>query len=346
MSELNLKEKLPGDFRVTIIYNQPVLPEEHEDYYSELEILETVEVIEENLIKSGLVSEKIPLEIDLAPFIQRLNSNPPHVVLNLFEGFGDFTETEIYLAGLLEWKKIPYTGSSPGPLFIGRDKLLCKQVLSFHGIPTPKFFQVESLPVAKHDLAWPRMVKPASTDASIGIDQGSVVTNQKELEARVQYVLEKYGSPVLVEEFLDGREFTVALAGYPEAKAMSPSEIHFHIRDKGLWPIISYDAKWKPDSVEFDGTPFEYPAKMDPALNAEVQQLALRAFHAVGLRDYGRIDLRTNKEGKPFVIEVNPNSDLHIEAGLAISLDSLGETYPGFLRKLVLGAWNRGKSRH
>jgi D-alanine-D-alanine ligase len=329
-------------FKVLILHNIPVLPLDHPDADSEHEVIETVEIIETALAEHGVRFERFGLAKDLGPLIQRLNSDPPDVVFNMFEGFADFTETEVHLAGLLEWMKIPFTGSKSQALAVGRNKALAKAVLQSYGVSTPGFFWVNNADVPENKLGWPVIVKPATQDASIGVDQGSVVTSQYDLVERVKLLLKNYGPPVLVEQFIDGRELTAAVIEDPEIIVLAPSEIHFTIRNKGLWPIISYDAKWKPDSVEFEGTPYEYPAKLTPELLEKVKDTVKRAYLALGIRDYGRIDMRVSSDDTIYVIEVNPNPDLHIVTGLAISLDSANQTYGVFLENLVTRAWKRG----
>lgn len=329
-------------FKVMILHNIPVLPLDHPDADSEHEVIETVEIIENALNEQGVLFERFGLARDLAPLVQRLNNNPPDVIFNLFEGFADFTETEVHLAGLLEWMKIPFTGSKSQALAVGRNKALAKAIMQSYGVSTPGFFWVNNGNVPENKLGWPVIVKPATQDASIGVDQGSVVLSQPELVDRVKLLLKNYGPPVLVEQFIDGRELTAAVIEDPDIVVLAPSEIHFPIRNKGLWPIISYDAKWKPESVEFEGTPYEYPAKLSPELLLKVKNTVKRAYIALGLRDYGRIDMRVSSDETVYVIEVNPNPDLHIVTGLAISLDSANQTYGVFLENLVTRAWKRG----
>jgi len=329
---------------VTIVLNKPVLPQDHPDYESEAEVIETVELIEEALKKSEIQTERIMLDRDLAPFWNRMQANKPEVIFNMFEGFADDTESEVHFAGLLDWFKIPYTGSNSAAIAIGRNKILAKSVLQAAGVSTPRFFTIVNTDtIPENNIGWPLIIKPATQDASIGIEQASVVTNQEKLEERAKYILNKYGPPVLAEEFIDGREFTAAVIENPELKVLAPSEVHFPIRDKGLWPIISYDAKWAPESLEFEGTPYEYPAKISPELLSKVKKTVANAYRAIGLRDYGRIDMRISKNETVYVIEANPNPDLHVVAGLAISLESVGLTYEDFLRDLVISTWKRNQ---
>lgn len=329
---------------VTIVFNQPVLPETHPDYESEAEVIETVSLIEKALEASGFKTEKIGLKRDLRDFFEKVAQKKPEVVFNMFEGFADDTESEVHFAGILTWLGIPFTGSGVQAIAIGRNKILAKAVLQSAGINTPGFFWVQDgSAIPQNTIGWPVIIKPGTQDASIGIEQGSVVTSQDKLEERANYLLEKYGPPVLVEQFIDGREFTAAVVENPSLIVLAPSEVHFPIREKGLWAIISYDAKWAPESAEFEGTPYEYPAKMSPELLGKVKDTVARAYRAVGLRDYGRIDMRVSNDETVYVIEANPNPDLHVVAGLAISLESVGLTYEGYIADLVLTAWKRGQ---
>src|SRR5579871_1628389 len=127
-----------------------------------------------------------------------LRRERPDVVFNLFEGLADHSETEAHAAGILDWLGLPYTGSPYLTLCLARNKHLTKHLLHGAGLPTPAFQVVEELPVAECRLGWPVIVKPATQDASVGLDQSSVVTDQDSLEARVAFLLENYGPPVLV----------------------------------------------------------------------------------------------------------------------------------------------------
>jgi D-alanine-D-alanine ligase len=270
-----------------------------------------------------------------------LASGRPDVVFNLFEGLADHGQTEGYVAGLLDWSGVRYTGCPSDALCIARSKHLAKYVLRGAGLPTAAFMVIGEVPIHKCTLTWPVIVKPALEDGSIGLDQGSVVTDQSCLRARVEYLMKAYGPPVLAEEFVDGREFNVAVIETPGRRAHVVSEIAFQDHPTGHWRIVTYDAKWKSESREFQSTPAHCPAAISADQNGQLTALANRAFDLFGCRDYARIDFRMDALGKTYVIEVNPNPDLGPDAGLARGLASIGLTYNQFVVQLVENALER-----
>jgi D-alanine-D-alanine ligase len=328
--------------RVLILYNEPVLPEDHPDADSEHEIHYTVEHVEKALVEVGHDVRRLGVCRDPGELISSLRRKRPDVVFNLFEGLADQSETEAYAAGVLEWFGIPYTGSPFRTLCLGRNKHLTKHLLLGAGLPTPAFQVVDELPVPECPLGWPVIVKPATQDASVGLDQGSVVTDQGRLEARVAYLLETYGPPVLIEQFIRGREFNVGLIEAPELRALPISEILFTDPDPAHWPIVTYDGKWKPGSRDYESTPPRYPAEVRPRLRAKVESLSIQAFRLLGCRDYARVDFRIGPTGRPYILEVNPNPDFSPLAGLSGGLQSAGLTHARFAAELVQMALARG----
>jgi D-alanine-D-alanine ligase len=328
--------------RVSILYNEPVLPTDHPDAESEHEILDTVEQVEKALVEAGHDVRRLGVCRDPGKLIAGLRRERPDVVFNLFEGLADKSETEPHAAGILDWLGVPYTGSPYLTLCLARNKHLTKCLLQGAGLPTPSFQVVDELPLPECRLGWPVIVKPATQDASVGLDQGSVVTDQASLEARVAVLLENYGPPVLVEQFIRGREFNVGLIEAPELRALPISEILFTDPDPGYWPIVTYDGKWKPGTRDYDSTPPAYPAIVRPQLQGRVESLAMRAFRLLGCRDYARVDFRVGPTGRPYILEVNPNPDFNPLAGLSGGLQSAGLTHARFAAELVQLALGRG----
>jgi D-alanine-D-alanine ligase len=328
--------------RVLILYNEPVLPGDHPDADSEHEILFTVEHVEKALLEAGHEVRRLSVGRDPAELVTALRRKRPDVVFNLFEGLADQSDTEAHAAGILEWYGVPYTGSPYLALALARNKGLTKHLLQGAGLPTPAFQVIDELPVPDCRLGWPVIVKPATQDASVGLDQGSVVTDQASLEARVALLLENYGPPVLVEQFIRGREFNVGLIEAWELQVLPPSEILFTDPDPGYWPIVTYDGKWKPGTRDYDSTPPRYPADVRPRLRQRLERVAMQAFRLMGCRDYARVDFRVGPTGRPYILEVNPNPDFSPLAGLSGGLQSAGWTTARFAAHLVQAAIARG----
>jgi len=324
--------------RVLIVYNEPILQAGHPDYESEHEVLHTVEFVAGTLTAAGFGVTRLGVSTDAAALLHTLREQRPDVVFNLFEGSADHGSTEAYVAGLLDWAGVPFTGSPCHTLGLARSKHLTKYLFQGAGLPTPAFLVVDELPMPDCPLGWPVIVKPAQQDASIGLDQGSVVTDQERLHDRVSSLLRSYGPPVLVEEFIRGRELNVALVETPDLRMLPISEVLFVDKDPSYWPIVTYDAKWKPGSRDYEATPARYPADVSPKLAERLGELAQRAFHLLGCRHYARVDFRVPPSGKPYLLEVNPNPDFNPTAGFAGGLRSAGLTHEQFTVDLVRAA--------
>ena len=332
--------------RVTILYNEPTLPVDHPDAESEYDILYTADIVAKVLIDAGLPVSRLGITSDPAALLFGLKQQSPDVIFNLYEGMASWGNTEAFVSGILELLQIPFTGSPTQPILIGKSKPLTKQMLAGAGLPTARFFVVDQLPMPPCDLPWPVIVKPGKEDASIGIDQGSVVTNQEDLEERVAHIMLAYGAPVLVEQFVSGREFNVPIwdrTGTPEALPFT--EILFLEQDghDPLWPIVSFDAKWKPASRDFKATPAKNPAEdVSAELHAKVSAICVKAYELLGCRDYGRVDLRLSPAGEPYILEVNPNPCISPLAGLAAALETAKVPYSEFILSVLRSALRRG----
>jgi D-alanine-D-alanine ligase len=330
-----------GSPRVLILYNEPVLPADHPDADSEHEILFTVDEVDKELAAAGFDVQRLGVARDPSALTAGLERIQPDVVFNLFEGLADAPGTETAVAALLEWLNIPFTGCPSLALTQARNKHLTKHVLKGAGLPTAEFFVVEEGDeVPRNPLGWPVIAKPAAQDASVGMDQGSVVTTQNTLEQRVAWLLETYGGPVLVEEFIPGRELNVGVVEIPELRVLPISEILFTDPSPDFWPIVTYDAKWKPGSRDYEATPAKYPTQVSPRLQAKIETLTRQAFRLLGCRDYARVDFRV-RAGKPYILEVNPNPDFSPIAGLSGCLQSLGIPHAEFTVQLVRQALAR-----
>jgi D-alanine-D-alanine ligase len=329
--------------RVLVLYNEPVLSPDHPDAESEHDILYTVDVVSRSLIELGYPVSRLGVPPRPEALLAGLRDHPADVVFNLFEGTATDGDCETCVASILEWLRIPFTGSPSQALSLARSKPLTKHLLRGAGLPTADAFTIEGdAPCPENHLGWPVIVKPAREDASVGIEQESVVTSQEQLEARVRHVQKTYGPLVLVERFIAGREFNVPVIELPELRLLPVSEILFTDDTPGYWPLVTFDAKWRPNTHDFQVTPPVNPAPLDPALAAEVDRLAKRAYRVIGCRDYARVDMRVDENGRPFILEVNPNPCISPLAGLAAGLASAQIPHPEFLRSLVESARQRG----
>jgi D-alanine-D-alanine ligase len=203
--------------------------------------------------------------------------------------------------------QIPYTGSDPLTLGLCLDKRRTKEILSHHGIATPRFSVVHSLLEIPARLRYPLIVKPTLEGSSKGVTDKALVRNRQELIRQLTWVLDTYQQPALIEEFLPGREFTVAMIGNgPDLTVLPIVEINLDILPAGVQPIYSYEAKWLWDQEEDPLQIFTCPAALEPLLRMQIEELCKAAFNALGCRDWCRIDVRLDAQGRPQVIELNP----------------------------------------
>ncbi len=322
---------------VLVLYNAPVLPQDHPEAGSEYDVLDTVNDTVKVLKAAGFAVRKLGIDYHPQPLLDELKQHRPDVVFNLFEGIATQTATEVSVAALLEWLNVPFTGCPSLALALGRDKIRTKHLLSRGGIPTPHYLVLDEPGAVKWDSGWPAIVKPAQQDASVGIDQGSVVTSQTELDARVRYVFEKYGGPVLVEQFLSGREFHVNVIeeGLDRRLRVLPlAEIAFRDDVPGLWPVYTFTAKWDMESAEYKASPLVAPVHLPSDQTEAMGDIAQRAFRLLLCRDYARLDIRMSPEGGFHVLEVNPNPYLNSLA-LVKGLEAIGRTHEEFLVELT-----------
>lgn len=321
--------------RIVILYNEPVLPANHPDAESERDLLHTVEAIARILQHSAHQVVSAGLKKSPEELLQVLAGNKPDLVFNLFEGFGDKPASEYYIAGLLEWLAVPYTGCPLEAMVLGRDKVRTKYLLRGAGLPTADFQVVSTMDEVSLPTAWPVIVKPAGTDASIGIHQDSVVTSDALLRNKVSHILKEYGAPVLVESYLPGTEFNVGVIDKDGLMALPVAEMVYTPQPGVQWPIVSYESKWEIGSADDLAMQPRCPAQINPALSLQLQELALSACRLVGCRDYARVDFRLDEHQKPHIMEVNPNPDLGESAGLARMVRAQGMTYEELIVQFV-----------
>ena len=253
---------------------------------------------------------------DVQAVTAALKAADPALVFNLAESFDGKSALESNVAALLNLLGLRYTGSSPAGLLMAGDKSLTKQVLGFQKIPTPQFAALfrGALDHAG-DLKFPLIVKPPQEDASLGITSKSVVRDIKELFGMMDSLQREFQSPVLVEEFVEGREFYVGVLGNVDPQPLPVIELDFSAFPAGRPKVASYEAKWgeggtgdaSETGAEFAGTKSVFPTDLPPELERRMQAVAVESFGALRLRDYGRVDLRVTPDGKIYVIEVNPN---------------------------------------
>lgn len=273
------------------------------------------------------------------PFVEALERLRPDVVFNLCEGFRESSVGEFGIAALLDLLGIPYTGSGALALAIALNKPLAKTLFTARGIPTPRFSVYESMPEQLPSLGFPWMLKLAAEDASLGITADNVVTDNASAVRRLQQLFDEFRAPVLVEEFVDGREFTVPLL---DGRPLLVEEIEFDVAQFNAAPrIVGFRAKWVEGSAEFGGTRPVFAPQIEDGPREEMLRLAVEVAEAIGLRDYARVDFRMDGAGRLFVLEANPNPDISPGSGYRRALDAAGIPFAQFITTLLDNAASR-----
>lgn len=273
------------------------------DTYAEWDTQETIDAVKLALEERHRVTL---IEANEEAF-QRFREVQPEIVFNIAEGFRGASR-EAQIPAMLEMLGIPYTGSDPITLGICLDKSRAKEVLSYYRIPNPPFTVLSSLEeLSRAQVSFPSIVKPLHEGSSKGIYNTSVVQTSGELQNEVEKIVLEYEQPALVERFLPGREFTVALLGNGSAvRALPIAEMKFDSLPEGVNPIYSYEAKWIWDQLDHPMDVHECPAHLSPELQHKIESLCIQAFRLLGCRDWCRIDVRLDESGEPSIIEMNP----------------------------------------
>lgn len=251
------------------------------------------------------------------------------------DGFNDNLLLEPHIPAFLDMLGVPYSGNNYLALALCFNKARVKKLLHFHRILTPRFqiFSSEEEKLNKR-MGFPMIVKPVHEDGSIGIRDDSVVKNEGKLRRKIAEVIAQYKQDALVEEFIDGREFNVGVIGNKEPRALAVSEIDFSKLPEGISKIVSYDAKWVKNSIEYNNTPASCPAKIDKRTEERIIETALECYKIFECRGYARVDFRY-KDGKLYVLEVNPNPDISADAGLANAACASGMSYTELIKKIL-----------
>ena len=274
---------------------------------------------------------------DVKRIVAGLSRRKPDLVFNLMEMFGDNVFGDIPVTGLLDLIGLKYTGSGPGELYLSQDKGLTKKLLAFDGILYPRFAvfskQQGSFETGGN-LRMPLFVKPLRSDSSLGIGGKSLVHDAVALMERVTAIRKELNDSALAEEYIEGREFYVGVLGNGQPKALPPIEVDFTGFPEGVPKVLDSKAKWDESSKEYKGTK-SVLANLPDELRAKLQKVAVDAFRALRVRDYGRVDLRLTDTGDIYVLEVNASCYLERSAEFAMSAAAAGMDYPRLIEKIV-----------
>jgi D-alanine-D-alanine ligase len=317
---------------------------------SEYGVLDEMKSVQRALKESEHITKIVPVALDIHKLIDELRSDRPDIIFNLCESVDGDPTQEMNIASLFEIMKIPYTGSRALTLGLALNKSRVKEILHYYNIPTASHYLCSNSKDFKEDGyskvrdKFPLIVKPSREDASIGIENKSIVHNDSELKTRIEYILDVHKQPALIEEFIDGREINVSVVGNYKTSdddliVFPISEIDFTGMPEDYPKIVSYNSKWMYKTVEFTCTKAVCPAKnMSLELEKLIQQTAKKVYRIVGASDYARVDFRV-KDNVPYVLELNPNpdisSDVDEDTGFTRSGKAYGWTYETLIQNII-----------
>ena len=279
----------------------------------------------------------LPVHDDLGDIRRASEEWKPHISFNLLEGFDDVTIFDQNVVSHLELLKLSYTGCNPRGLLLARDKSLSKKLLSYHRIPVPESDVArigKPFRRAKR-LAFPLIVKSLTQEASIGISQASVVDTDEKLKERVQFIHESIGTSAIVEQYIEGRELYVGILGNHTLQAMPVWELFFTNMPEGSRRIATDRVKWSVKYQKKYGIDSGIAKELSDSRCEGIQHLCKRAYRALELSGYARIDLRLEDNGNVWVLEANPNPQIARGEDFAASAEKIGLSYEGVLQRII-----------
>ncbi len=278
-------------------------PDRLDDTFAEWDSMETIHAVRNALEHFGHSVDLVEADKDAFLKLSELNSD---FIFNVAEGFGGASR-ESQIPSMLEMLGIPFTGSDSITTGICHDKSRCKEILSYYGIPNAPFFITDDVNISSSSNSYPKFVKPLHEGSSKGIYNSSVVTNQAELRSEISRIKQCYGQPAIVEDFLPGKEFTVSMLGNGDsAKVLPIVEINLDSVPDGFNRIYSYEVKWFFDTRENKLDIFRCPAEVSSSLYEEIEDVCLKAYRSLRIRDWARIDVRLDSDNVPNIVEINP----------------------------------------
>jgi D-alanine-D-alanine ligase len=305
-------------------------PEQIDEWRTEYDVTSTLRAMGHEVRVLGMGDSLAELRTAIADW-------KPDIAFNLLEEFQGIVTYDQHVVAFLELMRLPYTGCNPRGMMISRDKTLSKQVLAYHRIPTAKF---ALLPRGRRyrppsRLRFPLFVKSATEDASLGISQASIVHDGQKLSERVQFIHEQTNSDALVEEYIEGREIYIGIAGNERLTSYPLWELNFGTLPDVMAGIATRKVKWDRKYQQKHGIDTGPARDLPEGLDRRVAQLARRIYRALSLSGYARIDLRLKPDGSVFVLEANANPNLAQIEDLATSALSAGVGYQALLERIL-----------
>jgi D-alanine-D-alanine ligase len=325
--------------RAIVLTHEDLIPPDSKEGLSEKEIQpwKTEYAVADTLRKMGHEVQVLGVSDDLQPIRRLVEGWQAQIVFNLLMEFQDIGAYQAHVASYLELLGVPFTGCNPLGILLTRDKALCKKILRYHRIPTARFgvFPVGRKVRVRRDLRYPLIVKSIDEEASLGISQKSVVSDEQRLRERVEFIHRQVGSDAIAEEYIEGRELTVSVLGNERLTVFPVWELFFKNLPEGSLPIATARAKWDLAYQKRVGIDTGPAKQLTPASEARIARIARRVYRMLGLSGYVRLDLRLSPEGRVFVIEANATPDIADDEDFALSAKKGGLPYPKLLQRIL-----------
>jgi D-alanine-D-alanine ligase len=333
-------EKIP----VVLLYNvDPGWTQEEKD-----EVIRQSIELGDALQKTGYPTVLAEIENDDIAAHLRPFDPGKYIIFNWCEGLPGKEHSEWLVAKKLETLGYTFTGADSVALALAQDKQRVKVILDKASIPTPAWRIFNSADVQDWKI-FPAIVKPQNEHCSAGITPESVVMNQPDLKNRISFILDKYSQPALVEDFIDGREFHVAVWGNEKITVLPAAEMDFSRFGKMQDRLCTYEAKFIPGSQHYEEIKTLLPAPLTNNENKAMEKVCIDAYRATGCRDYARMDIRL-RDNIFYVLDVNPNADISSDASMACAAEAEGINYAQMGSLIVRMAARRhpvlGKTRY
>lgn len=331
--------------KIAVVFDTPAAGLEDEDFKQEVEaeVPEAEYEVAEALMENGHDVYLIGFHANLRRLLDRLEEFEPELVFNCTESYMGKARYDYGVTALLEMKGYRYTGSPPEALLLARDKATSKKILEYHSVQVPRFevYTANGDITPPADIAFPLIVKPLHEDASVGISQSSVVTDERSLRERVEFIHRKLQQPAIAEQLIEGRELYVGMIGNRKPQLLPIVEMTFDKMDDRSMRIATYNAKWDLAYRERWGIKNVFARRIGDAAMEEIERACRIAFEAHELRDYARIDLRLTSDQDVYVLEVNPNPYIAFGEDMANAAERLGLDYYAFIERIVKEALAR-----
>jgi D-alanine-D-alanine ligase len=325
--------------KVAIIFTQ-LLPDATEE---QKDILLDVDLISNVLIDLGYIPTPIPATLDLAALIRKIQELSPLFVFNLVDSLVDYDKLIQLVPAVFDAFLVPYTGVSARGHFLTTDKILAKEMMCLAGIPTPAWQRCDDVLADGLKVPLPCIIKPVSFDASREINERSVCDSSQAATSRIAAMDFEKRSEFMAEEYIDGREFNLSAIGLRDGvRIFPPAEMTFVDYPAEKPAIVDYNAKWVPGSFEFSHTvrKFDFP-QSDQSLIEKLKTLSLQCWSLFGLCGYARVDFRIDKQGVPWVLEINANPCISPDAGFVAAGGRAGLSYTDLIEAIVEDALRR-----